>query len=75
MFFWDRPRSQDLPAGGFARLEDTGGEPGLVQRIRGGSDLGTRRHGRATAIKLFFLGCVVVAGVFGAVTVACASCG
>ena len=67
-------RPEDLPplprAG--ARLRRAGREPGPLQRLPGRrAPLGAAGLAPefAAAIKIFFLSCVVVAGVFGAATV------
>ena len=50
--------------------QDAGREPGPLQRLPGrGTGLGPAARRRGQDIKIFFLSCVIVAGLFGAVTV------
>lgn len=73
MFYWDRPLG--LKTFGltpeFARASKTlAANQGLYNGfLAAGLVWGLLATDAATAIKLFFLGCVIVAGVFGAVTV------
>ncbi len=73
MFFWDRPLGLKTfgLAPEFARDSKTlAANQGLYNGfLAAGLVWGLLATDAATAIKLFFLGCVVVAGVFGAVTV------
>jgi putative membrane protein len=74
MFLWSRPfgrRTFRADARVRRGLEVAGGEPGALQRLpcppasRGACGSATL----AAGVTLFFLACVVVAGVFGAATV------
>lgn len=72
MFFWDKPRG--LKAFGLtperaAATKTMAANQGLYNGFLAAGLLWGAWLGPAgTAIKLFFLGCVVVAGIFGAVT-------
>ena len=72
MFLWDKPaglRAFGQTREGGDRQQSSGGEPRTVQRFpAAGLIRGLSLGATGTAVKVFFLCCVLVAGVYGAAT-------
>jgi len=72
MFFWDKPlgrRAFGLTPDFAAASKSLAANQGLYNGfLAAGLVWGLSLGGAGDSIKLFFLGCVVVAGVFGAIT-------